>query len=98
MERDKLTHLEESLLAAVAALGEDAYGLAVYNKLCELEEDPNQGSMYVTLDRLERKGYLVSQYTLPLPESRDIFHMIRNAGALRITHEKVVRPCAKLLP
>jgi len=24
--------------------------------------------MYVTLDRLERKGYLVSRYTLPLPE------------------------------
>jgi DNA-binding PadR family transcriptional regulator len=68
MGRDNLSHFEESILAAIAALGEDAYGLTIYNKLFEFEDDPNQGSMYVTLDRLERKGYLVSRYTLPLPE------------------------------
>ena len=43
-------------------------GLAIYDKLLELEENPNQGSMYVTLDRLERKGYLASRLTEPLPE------------------------------
>ena|SRR2546425_1202827 len=68
MTKDKLGNFEQRVLAAVAALGEDAYGLAIYNKLCELEDDPNHGSMYVTLDRLERKGYLVSRYTLPLAE------------------------------
>jgi len=65
---DKLGNFEQSVLAAVAALGEDAYGLAIYDKLLELEENPNQGSMYVTLDRLERKGYLASRLTEPLPE------------------------------
>ena len=96
MEKDKLTHLEESLLAAVAALGEDAYGLAVYNKLCELEDDPNQGSMYVTLDRLERKGYLVSQYTLPLPERGGLpkkYYRVKpeGAAALKESFEKSKR-------
>ena len=68
MGREKLSQFELTCLAAVAALGEEAYGLDIYNKLCELEDDPNHGSMYVTLDRLVRKGFLASQYTLPLPE------------------------------
>lgn len=65
---DKLGNFEQRVLAAVAALGEDAYGLSIYDKLRELEDDPNQGSMYVTLDRLERKGYLASRLTEPLAE------------------------------
>jgi DNA-binding PadR family transcriptional regulator len=68
MGRDKVAGFEQSILAAVAALGDDAYGLTIYNKLCELEDTPNPGSMYVTLDRLDQKGYLASQYALPLPE------------------------------
>jgi hypothetical protein len=36
MGRERLADLEESILAAVAALGEDAYGLAIYNKLFEV--------------------------------------------------------------
>lgn len=67
-QTDKLGNFEQRVLAAVAALGEDAYGLAIYDKLCELEDDPNQGSMYVTLDRLERKGYLASRFTVPVAE------------------------------
>jgi PadR family transcriptional regulator PadR len=65
MAKDKLGGFEQEVLAAVSALGEEAYGLAIYNKLFEFERDPNQGSMYVTLDRLERKGYLVSRFSLP---------------------------------
>jgi len=67
MANDKLGFFEQRVLAAVAALGEDAYGLAIYDKLSEVETDPNQGSMYVTLDRLERKGYVISRFILPLP-------------------------------
>ena len=65
---DKLGAFEQRVLAAVVALGEDAFGLAIYDKLCEWEEDPNHGSMYVTLDRLEKKGYLISAYSLPMAE------------------------------
>ena len=68
MKGTYLGEFEELVLLTVGILFDDAYGLAIYNKLCELEDDPNHGSMYVTLDRLERKGYLVSRYTLPLPE------------------------------
>jgi len=39
------------------ALGEDAYGVAIHEKVSELAEKPmNLGSVYVTLDRLEDKG------------------------------------------
>ena len=71
MGRDKVAGFEQSILAAVAALGEDAYGLAIYNKLFEFEDDPNQGSMYVTLDRLERKGYLVRDTLCRFPSVAD---------------------------
>ena len=96
MGKDNLAHFEESILAAIAALGEDAYGLAIYNKLFELEDDPNQGSMYVTLDRLERKGYVVSRYTLPLPERggqpKKLYRMKpEGAAALQEAFEKSKR-------
>ena len=96
MGRDRLADFEESILSAIAALGEDAYGLDIYKKLCEIEKKPNQGSMYVTLDRLERKGYVVSRYTLPLPERggqpKKLYRMKpEGAAALQEAFEKSKR-------
>ena len=96
MGSDRLADFEESILSAIAALGDDAYGLDIYNKLCEIEKKPNQGSMYVTLDRLERKGYVVSRYTLPLPERggqpKKLYRMKpEGAAALQEAFEKSKR-------
>ena len=96
MGSDRLADFEESILSAIAALGDDAYCLDIYNKLCEIEKKPNQGSMYVTLDRLERKGYVVSRYTLPLPERggqpKKLYRMKpEGAAALQEAFEKSKR-------
>lgn len=64
-----LTELEELTLLIVAALGEDAYGVAVQRRL---ERDAQRrialGAVYAALDRLERKGYVVSEFGEATPQ------------------------------
>lgn len=56
------------VLAAVIRLGEDGYGASI---LQEIEEQVGRrvpsGSLYVTLDRLERKGLITSRVGEPEP-------------------------------
>src|SRR5215467_339654 len=60
---------EQLVLTAVLALDDDAYGMAVYEKVCELGNKPVKlGAIYVTLDRMEVKGLLSSRLTDPLPQ------------------------------
>ena len=57
-----LGQFEQLILMAVRAQGDQAYGSQVFSKVCELaDKQMNLGSMYVTLDRLETKGYLKSK-------------------------------------
>lgn len=66
-ERTFLGEFEHMLLAAVIRLGDGAYGAAI---LREIQERTGRrvpgGSLYVTLDRLERKGLLVSRLEGPV--------------------------------
>lgn len=66
--RPFLGELEHMLLAAVIRLGEDAYGASI---LQEIEEQAGRrvqsGSLYVTLDRLERKGLIRTHTGDPEP-------------------------------
>jgi DNA-binding PadR family transcriptional regulator len=63
-----LGEFEHMLLAAVIRLGEDAYGASL---LTEIEQRTGRrvpsGSLYVTLDRLERKGLIRSHRGEPEP-------------------------------
>jgi DNA-binding PadR family transcriptional regulator len=63
-----LGEFEHMLLAAVIRLGEDAYGASI---LQEIEKQAGRrvpsGSLYVTLDRLERKGLIRSYAGDPEP-------------------------------
>ena len=56
-------------MLAVMRLGEDAYGVPISN---ELEEQTGHevalGSVYATLDRLEKKGFVASSLGSPTPE------------------------------
>lgn len=68
---DILSALELLLLGAILDLGEDsAYGLAIFARAQALAKDlkVSYGSIYPTLDRLERKGLLSSKRADPLPE------------------------------
>ena len=70
MAKDQhLGELEELALLVVMALGPDAYGVAVQRRL---ERDGRRrvalGAVYAALDRLERKGYLVSELGEATPQ------------------------------
>jgi DNA-binding PadR family transcriptional regulator len=64
-----LGELEQLVMLAVLRLGRDAYAVSIRD-LIELRTGLrlNRGSVYVTLDRLDRKGYLSSQFGDPTPE------------------------------
>lgn len=58
-ERDFLGELEEMVLLAALRLGNDAYGASILRELDERAgRDVPRGSIYVTLERLDSKGYL----------------------------------------
>ncbi len=60
---------EQLVLSAIVALGDGAYGFAIFERVCILaDKRVNLGSLYVTLDRLKGKGFLKSRVSEPLPE------------------------------
>ena len=65
---DTLGELEHVILAAVIGLGEGAYGAAILKAIeAQAGRRVPGGSLYVTLDRLERKGLIESRIGEPEP-------------------------------
>ena len=49
---------EQMAAMALMALGGEAYALRIYDKMCEMNDKRvYRGGMYVSLDRLQKKGY-----------------------------------------
>ena len=69
-KREMPGHFEQVVLTAVLTLGSDAYGVSIYRKVQELAapRKVSLGAVYVTLDRMEEKGYLTSWLSDPTPE------------------------------
>lgn len=67
---DSLGSFEQLVLTAILSLREQAYGVSIHAKVQELAKPkaPSLGAVYVTLDRLEDKGYIASWLTDPTPE------------------------------
>ena len=62
MSQDFLGEFEQMVLLAVMRLGERAYGLAIRDELEAVAgRRPSSGSLYTTLDRMERKGLIRSR-------------------------------------
>lgn len=61
--------LEQMMLLAILRSGDEAYGAAIVR---ELERTAgrrvSRGSVYVTLDRMESKGWIESSASAPRPE------------------------------
>ncbi|MEZ4777605.1 MAG: PadR family transcriptional regulator [Bacteroidia bacterium] len=56
-----LGQFEELVLLTVAMLGEDAYGVAIKDQLeAHTGNSASIGALHAALDRMERKGFLVS--------------------------------------
>lgn len=69
-KRETPGQFEQLVLTAVLSLGDDAYGVSVYKKVKELAHprSVSLGAIYVTLDRMEDKGYVKSWLSDPTPE------------------------------
>jgi PadR family transcriptional regulator, regulatory protein PadR len=64
-----LGEFEQVVLLAILRLGDEAYSVAVQNEIVRCTgRDVSRGSIYITLDRLETKGYLRSWLADPTPE------------------------------
>jgi len=77
MEKDfegavpELGSFEQQVMLAILMLGDGTYGAPVYDKVEEIAgKRINQGAFYTTLDRMERKGLLLSRATDPRKEPR----------------------------
>ena len=84
-DTDFLGEFEQMVLMAVLHLGDEAYAVMIRE---EIEERTgrivSRGAIYVTLDRLEKKGYLESWLADPTPERggrAKRYHKVSAAGA-----------------
>jgi DNA-binding PadR family transcriptional regulator len=61
---------EQLVLAAILGLRDNAYGVTIQSKAAELArpKEVSLGAVYVTLDRLEDKGFISSRLTDPTTE------------------------------
>lgn len=83
-DRQLLGEVEQLVLLAIVRIGEGAYAVPIREELQRSGGvSLSRGTIYVTLDRLERKGYVRSAFADPTPEpggkSRRIFS-IEHAG------------------
>jgi len=61
MSQDFLGEFEQMVLLTIMRLGDGAYGLAVRDELATVAaRTPSSGSLYTTLDRMEKKGFVES--------------------------------------
>jgi DNA-binding PadR family transcriptional regulator len=64
-----LGEFEQLILLAVLQCGDDAYGVTVQEELANrTKRRVASGAIYMTLDRLEKKGLLISKLSAPSAE------------------------------
>jgi PadR family transcriptional regulator PadR len=70
MKSESVGQFEQLVLTAILSLRDDAYGVSIHSKIEDLAKPKavSLGAVYVTLDRLEDKGYLASWLSHPTPE------------------------------
>ncbi len=66
---DALGEFELSVLLAIVHLGDGAYGASVRHEIeSRIDRDVSIGALYTALDRLERKGYVTSEFGDATPQ------------------------------
>lgn len=80
-----LGEFEQMLLLAAMRLEDEAYGAALMQELeTRVGRAVSRGSVYVTLDRLEDKGWIASEISSSRPERGG-----RSRRIIRVTREGV---------
>ena len=67
---DALGQFEQVVLTAILALGDNAYGVTIHDKVEDLSKPRKiaRGAVYATLDRMEDKKLIASWLSDPTPE------------------------------
>lgn len=64
-----LGEFEQIVLLAVLRLGDNAYGVSIRREIAaHTKREPAPGALYTTLDRMEQKGLIQSQFGDPTPQ------------------------------
>lgn len=64
-----LGEFEQIVLLAILRLGDGAYGVSVRHEIMKrTDRAPTPGALYLTLDRLEEKGFVASRMGDPTPQ------------------------------
>ena len=99
---DALGEFEHAVLAAVAHLDADAYGVTIRREIEKrTRRDIAVGALYTALERLEEKGYVTSTMSDPTPRrggraKRHFRLTSTGSGALRQSREFLERMWAGL--
>ena len=68
-ESSVIAEFEQMVLLAVLQVHDDAYGVTVHEELeRHTDRAVSRGAVYMTLDRLEKKGFLTSSLSEPTAE------------------------------
>lgn len=68
-EKGLLGELEQLVLLATLRLGDRAYAVSIRDEIATRSSiDLSRSSVYVALERLDRKGYLTSRFGDPTPQ------------------------------
>ncbi len=63
-----LGEFEQMVLLAVIRIGDEAYGVRILDEIeGRTSRAVSRGALYITLDRLEAKGYITSKLGEPTP-------------------------------
>ena len=93
--RELLGEVEQLVLLVILRLGEGTYAVPIREELRKHGVELSRGSVYVTLDRLERKKYVRSWFDDPTPEpggkSRRCFAIERDGIAALRANQKLLR-------
>jgi len=90
--RDYLGEFEHVVILALLRLGDQAYGVTARQEIeARIGREVSIGAIYATLDRLEAKGYVKSQFGDPTPErggrSKRFFRVsAKGVAAVNRTH------------
>ena len=93
--RELLGEVEQLVLLVILRLGHGTYAVPIREELRRAGVELSRGSIYVTLDRLERKRYVRSWFDDPTPEpggkARRCFAIEKDGIAALRTGQKLLR-------
>jgi|SRR5215472_443965 len=91
-DHDFLGEFEQMVLMSVLHLGDEAYAVPIREEIeRRTARVVSRGAIYITLDRLEKKGYLESWLANPTPERggrAKRFHRVSASGATALRRSR----------